>query len=272
MTGRAGIRTKMNDSVLAPRLRAALSADEGCARPFCGRSDSGHDPARRLRAAPRADRQLGGAEEWQHDPRVSHSSVVLEGASAPGSVADLAPRWTATPPTPCVTSPTRKWSRRSTTGSARSRPSTSWSSSSPSRAVPTPTSTICRAVSGRAPGAAEADVGANYWDEMGRGIAPLCTPTPPPHRRRRSAFARCRRTSCRSRRWSAAPSTDTSPPTVVAARDDRQPRADQVPGGAALPSRRHRPAPARRPDARCPSTPSMQPPTRDTARTGSTGR
>ena len=86
--------------------------------------------------------ELGGAEVWQHDPRVAALKRRLETTlPRPARCRSCTRPRRRSSATRCVDSPTTTWCRRSTTGSPRTRPSTNWSSSSRSKAVPTPTST-----------------------------------------------------------------------------------------------------------------------------------
>ena len=84
----------MDDSVLAPRLRAALSADERSLDELSTRDAvTTLLDVYALHLAP--IETLGGAEEWQHAPRVAQVKLVLErrlrarlGGDDPVSVAD----------------------------------------------------------------------------------------------------------------------------------------------------------------------------------------
>ena len=118
---------------------------------------------------------------------------------------------------------------------------------------------------------------ANYWDEMGRGaLAPGAHRAAPRHGRRALGVRTIpARNACRSKSSNRqVRSTATSPPIA-----SLQPEMLgslgllEVQAGPRCRARRLRAAPPRRPwPPRCPSTRSTQPPTRGTARTGSTRR
>ena len=114
--------------------------------------------------------ELGGAECWQHDPRVAALKRRLESTLRAQLDADRAPPSTATRPTPCVDSPTTRWCRRSTTGSPRTQTLDELVEFISLEGGPDADFddlvAICQ-VGLR--GLPKLTLGANYWDEMGRG-------------------------------------------------------------------------------------------------------
>ena len=124
------------------------------------------------RCTSRRSRSSAAPRSGSTIPASPRSSTPSSSGSAPGWAGTRPSRWPPTSPMRSAPSLTRSWSPRCTTGS-RARPTgRTSSSSSPSRAAPTPTSTIWSHSARRARRAPELTLAANYWDEMGRGALP----------------------------------------------------------------------------------------------------